>query len=226
MQTARQRIDSTNQQRHNAWCNTSVDLNWEWAKHRTKQLSSGKQITLVAGYWKIKIWRRVKQYCFHIKNSEYMILWHCRGLCRRVMGGSVAWTVTWHRKWHQTTYGWDLWNSSSCSTVSILDNEGSGMVTVTSTWFIPSSLKSPFSVLCAWSRHHFNKNDRDFNHDKKYFNKKERERPLPGAVFLCSWWRPQCRLKATHFIHFHRDLRIPAMSTDGSQVGVTLFTSC
>ena len=28
-----------------AWCNTSVDLNWEWAKHRPKQLSSGKQIT-------------------------------------------------------------------------------------------------------------------------------------------------------------------------------------
>ena len=29
MQTAKQRIDSTNQQPHNAWCNTSVDLNWE-----------------------------------------------------------------------------------------------------------------------------------------------------------------------------------------------------
>ena len=30
---------------------TSVNLNWEWAK----QLSSGKQITLVGGYWKMKI---------------------------------------------------------------------------------------------------------------------------------------------------------------------------
>jgi hypothetical protein len=29
---------------------TTVDLNGEWAKHRPKQLSSGKQITLVGGY--------------------------------------------------------------------------------------------------------------------------------------------------------------------------------
>ena len=27
-----------------------VDLNSEWVKHRPKQLSSGKQITLVGGY--------------------------------------------------------------------------------------------------------------------------------------------------------------------------------
>ena len=34
---------------------TSVDLNWELAQHRPKKLSSGKQITLVGGYWKMKI---------------------------------------------------------------------------------------------------------------------------------------------------------------------------
>ena len=34
---------------------TSVDLKWEWAKHRPKQLSSGKEITLVGGCWKMKI---------------------------------------------------------------------------------------------------------------------------------------------------------------------------
>ena len=55
-----------------------------------------------------------------------------------------------------------------------------------------------------------------------YVKKKERERHLPVAF---SWWRPQCRLKATHFIHFHRDLLIPAMSTVSSQVGVALFPS-
>ena len=31
--------------------------------------------------------------------------------------------------------------------------------------------------------------------------------------------------KATHFIHFHRNLRTPAMSTVSSQVGVALFPS-
>ena len=39
------------------------------------------------------------------------------------------------------------------------------------------------------------------------------------------WWRPQCRLKPTHFIHFHRDLQTPAMSTVSSRVGVALFPS-
>ena len=34
---------------------TSVDLNCEWTKHRPKQLSLGKQITLVGGYWSMKI---------------------------------------------------------------------------------------------------------------------------------------------------------------------------
>ena len=29
-----------------------------------------------------------------------------------------------------------------------------------------------------------------------------------------------------HFMYFHRDLPTPAMSTDSSQVGVTLFPSC
>ena len=29
-----------------------------------------------------------------------------------------------------------------------------------------------------------------------------------------------------HLIYFHRDLLTPAMSTDSSQVGVTLFPSC
>ena len=33
---------------------TSVDLNWEWAKHHPKQLSSGKQITILGDYWYIK----------------------------------------------------------------------------------------------------------------------------------------------------------------------------
>ena len=30
----------------------------------------------------------------------------------------------------------------------------------------------------------------------------------------------------SQFIYFHRDLSNPAMSTDSSQVGVTLFPSC
>ena len=34
---------------------TSVDLNWEWAKRHSKQLCSGKQITLVGGYCKMRI---------------------------------------------------------------------------------------------------------------------------------------------------------------------------
>ena len=42
-------------------------------------------------------------------------------------------------------------------------------------------------------------------YDKKYINEKERELHLPG--------------------YFHRDLQTPAMSTDSSQVGVTLFPS-
>ena len=37
--------------------------------------------------------------------------------------------------------------------------------------------------------------------------------------------RPQCRLKATHFIHFHHDLWTSVMSTDSSQVDVALFPS-
>ena len=37
---------------------------------------------------------------------------------------------------------------------------------------------------------------------------------------------PQCWLKATHFIYFHRNLPTPAMSTDSSQVGIALFPSC
>ena len=32
--------------------------------------------------------------------------------------------------------------------------------------------------------------------------------------------------EATHFIHFHRNVQTPAMSTDSSQVGVALFSSC
>jgi hypothetical protein len=46
---------------------------------------------------------------------------------------------------------------------------------------------------------------------------------LRPSVFLFSWWRLQCHLKATHFIHFHCDLRTPAMSTDRSQVLVNIF---
>ena len=38
------------------------------------------------------------------------------------------------------------------------------------------------------------------------------EQDLPG------YCQQQCWLKATHFIHFHRDLRTPAMPTDSSQV--------
>jgi hypothetical protein len=49
MQTTRQCIDGTSQHRHNARCNTSIDLNWEWAKRRMTQLSSGKKIILVGG---------------------------------------------------------------------------------------------------------------------------------------------------------------------------------
>ena len=41
----------------------SVDLNWEWVKHCPKQLSSGKQITLVGGYWKMKIWHFTCNLC-------------------------------------------------------------------------------------------------------------------------------------------------------------------
>ena len=33
------------------------------------------------------------------------------------------------------------------------------------------------------------------------------------------------RLKVTHLIHFHRNLRTPAMSSVSSQVGVALFPS-
>ena len=47
----------------------------------------------------------------------------------------------------------------------------------------------------------------------------------PSSAEEDSRWRLQCRLKATHFIHFHRDLRTLAMSTVSSQVGVTLFPS-
>jgi hypothetical protein len=36
----------------------------------------------------------------------------------------------------------------------------------------------------------------------------------------------QCRLKATNFINFHRELRTLAMSTVTSQVGVAFFPSC
>ena len=54
-QIPRQRIDGTNQHHRSTWYNTSVNLNWEWVKHHPKQLSSCKQITLVGGYWKIKI---------------------------------------------------------------------------------------------------------------------------------------------------------------------------
>ena len=32
-----------------------VNLNWKWAKHRPKQLSSGMQITLVTDKWKYDI---------------------------------------------------------------------------------------------------------------------------------------------------------------------------
>ena len=45
---------------------TSVDLNWEWAKHRPKQLSSGKRITLVGGYWKMKIMTWWLLFCRYI----------------------------------------------------------------------------------------------------------------------------------------------------------------
>ena len=45
------------------------------------------------------------------------------------------------------------------------------------------------------------------------------------ALHPSSALQPQCRLKATHFIHFHRDLRTPVMSTVSSQVGVALFPS-
>ena len=43
------------------------------------------------------------------------------------------------------------------------------------------------------------------------------------SVFLFSWWKPQCWLKAP--ISYHRRLCTPAMSTESSQVGVTLFPS-
>ena len=38
-----------------------INLNWEWPKHRLKQLSSGKQITLIGGYWQIKIMKLCKK---------------------------------------------------------------------------------------------------------------------------------------------------------------------
>ena len=42
---------------------TSVDLNWEWAKHRPKQFSSGKQIIYLS--WRL------------LKNENYDIYLHC-----------------------------------------------------------------------------------------------------------------------------------------------------
>ena len=65
---------------------------------------------------------------------------------------------------------------------------------------------------------------------------------ISWRVFLFSWWNPQCWLKAEessssadkshsagwklqHFTYFHCDLSTSAMSTDSSQVGVTLFPS-
>ena len=35
---------------------SAVNLIWEWVKHRPKQLSSGKQITLIGSYWKMILW--------------------------------------------------------------------------------------------------------------------------------------------------------------------------
>ena len=43
--------------------------------------------------------------------------------------------------------------------------------------------------------------------------------------YVYRWWKPQCCLKAPYISSFHWTLSTPVISTDVSQVGVTLFPS-
>ena len=54
--------------------------------------------------------------------------------------------------------------------------------------------------------------------------RKESETYLATVSRHC--WSPQISMKVDKVCSFYRDLRTPAMSTDSSQVDVTLFPSC
>jgi len=60
---------------------------------------------------------------------------------------------------------------------------------------------------------------------KKFIKKKGRAQHLPDSCLQTCRGRPSTADENSSYIHFHRDLNAPVMSTDMSQLGVALFPS-